>query len=108
VNTTDEALQRYLRLAEGRLPMPVDPAKHVMHQTALFSTHGRLDCGQDLLCLPSKGDLGRRAQMPSGKASMTESLALRTMRSCHGTWVAGSRVTMLVLFERHIANTYNL
>jgi hypothetical protein len=98
----------YLRLAEGRLPMLVDPAKHAMRQTALFSTHGRLDCEVDLLCLPSKGDLGRRAQMPSGKASMTESPALRTMKSCHGTCVTGSRVIMHVLFERDIANAYNL
>lgn len=84
-------------LTEGHLPMPVSPAEHAMHQTALVSVRGRLDCAVDPLYLPSKDDLGQRAQMLSGRASMTESPVLQTMTLYHGTCVTGSRITMPVL-----------
>lgn len=87
MNTTNEAHRMYVSLPEGRLPMPVDPAGHAAHRTALASVRGRLMCAEDLLCLTWKDGLGQRAQKQSGKASTTGSPVLRTMRSCHGTCV---------------------
>ena len=85
--------------------MLVAQAEHAKRLTALVSVHGILGCVVDLSYLPSKDSLGRRAQMPSGRALTIELPALRTKKSCRGTCKTESCITVPCKDE---TITYNL
>src|SRR5580698_10634100 len=98
IDTMDPSLntqhRKQLSLTGGGLPMLVTQAGRAKRWTALVSVHGRLGCAVDLSCLPSKDSPGRRAQMPSGRASTIGSPALRTKKLYRGTCMTESCITV--------------
>ena len=79
--------------------MLVAQAGRVKRWTAPVSVHGTLGCAVDLSCLPSKDSPGRRAQMPSGRASTIGSPAPRTKTLYRGTCMTGSCITVTAYEE---------
>jgi hypothetical protein len=91
--------RKHLSLTKEGLPMIVIQAGRAKRWTALVSVHGRLGCAVDLSCLPSKDGPGRRAQMPSGRASTIGSPAQRTKKLYRGTCMTGSCITVTTCKE---------